>query len=706
MTKIIFFTSDKKNTVEVDSSMFKNYELETIDTKDIKLSEMYKVFIDKKSSFHKIYCMSDDIEFLLALFRLYHFTLDYFIYYPTTNKNIYKYKESLKIFGEKPIGNEEDIIKPLYVFGQTPPDVKIDSKIDQKSIQNLSEIETVTQEHLPNQKVFVYKNNLLITEFFNFNFKTVALDNSKLKNISLKKGFFQNLDYEAAELIRTIIRKFDNSQNISEVFLQDIVKKIHEFQNITQRKFIIYLKFLVNVKYCGTIKNYLNSFLLNLDSCTSEMFTSIVKETREDSTLKPVEKYFFYWQLIRLDFIKPKEKKPDYSQLWLLYRDIYTNYKSSLPSLEFISKEKRNKNLIVIFTAQFLSEHHAPTKVVLDRAYHLIRDLNKEVVIINTTEVLTKKGKKPFYNTIVANKIEQYSHINKIQYKDIAIPFYQSATDMPNEVEMINILSIVQNHKPYLILSFGSGNLLADLCSNIVTSACFPLTSDIPISESQIKIQRSKLAIEEKQILQELKIDPESIIIFHLKLKNIVSKAQYSKKDFELPEDKFLICVIGNRLTEEITEEFISMLNDIIEYNTHIVFIGNFNNYNKMTNNFPNLKNNSTLLGFQEHLYDVMKLFDFSANPGRTGGGSVIYFLMHSIPITTLNYGDVHTASKGLFSVNSYDEMKGAIIKNITDKKYYHSQTILAKKVYKELGTVDSEMKELLNKIYLNKNFQ
>ena len=61
------------------------------------------------------------------------------------------------------------------------------------------------------------------------------------------------------------------------------------------------------------------------------------------------------------------------------------------------------------------------------------------------------------------------------------------------KIEILNILSIVQEYKPYFILNIGSGNLTADLCSNLVTTVSFPTTSDLAISESQIHIHRSEL---------------------------------------------------------------------------------------------------------------------------------------------------------------------------------------------------------------------
>jgi len=276
---------------------------------------------------------------------------------------------------------------------------------------------------------------------------------------------------------------------------------------------------------------------------------------------------------------------------------------------------------------------------------------------------------------------------------------------MPDENEMSNILNIVNEYKPYFIFSFGAGNVTCDLASNLVTTVSFPLTSNLAISESQIHIMRSNLTKKNLQFIEKVNVDLDSIIISQPQ-GEAKSKVSFKKEDFNLPSDKFLLSVIGNRLTEEITKEFISLLLETITCNTHIVFIGSFDNYSDYCEEFKNLNSNSTLLSFQENLFDVVKLFDLFVNPSRIGGGTGgFYTVMNGLPLITLDYGDVHTSTDGLFSVKTYSEMKEVIIKYATDNEFYKAQCKKSDELSMSRLSIKSEVSQILKDIESNKFF-
>ena len=700
MKTILFFSCEKNPQFKNNFSLLEDLKLKFFCIKDIEITSLLKIFIDEKKTSNYVYFASDDINYLTIIFRLYNQIFENFIFIPN-NINL-SINHEFDIFIKTNISDNEKITKPIYYFDKKPTTT---INIDFKQIKNLNEIKTNEIKTEKIQKVFHFENKFFITEFINFDYKIIKLDDSSDdKNITLN-SIFSNLDNHLFKHAKYILESIDNPNNNLTLSLSKIRNILNRLNELEQKKFIIHFKFLIDSTTNDVIKNYLNSFLVNLNFFSSDMFNSLINNITNNRSLTDNEKYFLLWQYLRLDFIKPLENKINQEYLWSLYKNIYNNYKNLFSNFEFISKKERNENLIFIFTGQFLGELHAPTKLLLERAYHLKKNFNKEILIINTSELLTKKAEIPFFESAFSNKIDSYSNINQISYRDIEIPFYQSNTDMPDENEILNILSIVQEYKPYFILNISSGNLTADLCSNLVTTVSFPTTSDLAISEAQIHINRAELTNRDFDLLKKINIDPTSIVISHPR-GEIISEVSYTRKDFGLPEDKFLLSVVGNRLTQEITEEFISMLNDTLEYNTYVVFIGTFDNYEKYCKKFPNLRTNSTLLEYQEHLYDVMKLFDLSVNPGRVGGGSGLYFLMHSKPIVTLNYGDIHNGSKGLFSVNNYKEMKERITKNVLDEIYYMTQCELAKKIFKDLLDINEEVDEFLNNIKINPYFK
>lgn len=684
MQNILFFTSNtNQNYINIDSKVFEP-------------SKENLINLSKENNNDFLFA-SDDINFLQIAFRLYNQTFDNFVYI-SNEENSSKSFGELDIFLTAPINENENITKPIYVFGELP---KTNLDITFKHITSFEEIkkEVICEKEI--QKVFHFENRFLITEIIDFNYKIITLDNSSPKgNIGLNSFFF-NLENHLIENMEYIFRIFDDLSKDITPIINQIKTVLEKLSQNEQEKFIIHFKFLVNNLSDENIKNYLFSFLANLRFFTPKMFDSLIEEVINNDKLNLQNKNFLFWQYSRINFVMSLEKQASQEVFWKFYRDIYSNYKKLFESIEFIPKEKRNENLIFIFINQFLTELHAPTRLLLERAYHLTKDFNKEILIINTADILPKVGAMNFYNTTIGNKIAQYSNINQIPYKDINIPFYQSAVDMPNENEMLNILSIVNEYKPYFILNIGSANLTADLASNLVTSVSFPTTSNLAISECQIRINRSEIKEKEDlSLLDKLNINSDSIIVSH-PYGEVISKITYTKKDFNLPEDKFLLSVVGNRLGDEVTDEFLSMLLETIKYNTHIVFIGSFATYDKYCSKYPKLEENSTLLGFQEHLYDVMKLFDLFVNPARIGGGTGgLYSIANSVPLVTLDYGDVHFTSEGFFSVTSYKEMGKRIINNITNKDYYNEQSLLAEKVLKNQVGIKDEVEKLLHNIY------
>jgi hypothetical protein len=700
MKTILFFTSEENFIFKNYFENSKNFSLKIFKIKDEEITNLFKIFIEENTELNDIYFASNNLEYLVIAFRLYNQTFDSFIYLSNEKNSKFEYKfHQLSEISIKP---EENITTSLYILGEKP---RIRIGINFEQIKNINEIK-IRKKNKKIQKVFYFENKFLITEFINFDYKIIYLDKSVSKKDLELNQFFSNLDNHLIKHSEYLLSLFKGlTKNIFSVLNKMKVILDNLSQN-EQEKFLIHFKFLINNLKNENVKSYLSSFLVSLKFFNSEMFNSLIEEIKNNNLLTTQNKYFLFWQYTRLDFIKPREKKANQEFFWALYKNIYLSYKNLFQDIEFIPKEQRNKNLILIFTNQFLSELHAPTKLILHRAYHLIKDFNKEILIINTSDLLTKNGVLNFYNCIVGNKLEQYSAINQIPFKDISIPFYQSAIDMPNENEMLNIISIIKEYKPYFILSIGSANLTADLCSNLVTNISFPATSDLAISEAQIHINRTELNKKELRLIKDLNITPESVIVSHPKVEALNSKISYSRNDFKLPNDKFLLSIVGNRLTDEITDEFLIMLLDTLQYNTYLVFIGSFETYEKYCQKYQKLKNNSTLLPFQEHLYDTMKLFDLFVNPGRVGGAhGAWYTIMHEIPVVTLNYGDIHTMTKGVFSCDSINNMKIEIIKHATLPKYYADKSILTKNIIVENTSIKSELFDILTMVNNNNNF-
>lgn len=82
-----------------------------------------------------------------------------------------------------------------------------------------------------------------------------------------------------------------------------------------------------------------------------------------------------------------------------------------------------------------------------------------------------------------------------------------------------------------------------------------------------------------------------------------------------ISEEVFLIVVVGARLYDEVTDEFLEMLEGIGREDIFVGFIGEFRNYEKCIEKFPILKNQSANLGFCDDILSRLELCDLYVNP-------------------------------------------------------------------------------------------
>lgn len=406
------------------------------------------------------------------------------------------------------------------------------------------------------------------------------------------------------------------------------------------------------------------------------------------SSISHYTKLFYYWQLQRFKFLNPEFTTDNEFPVLLenLYSDIYCSFKNELNLTEnHISANERNINLIFIITSQFLSLEHAPTKTTLDRAYTLCKYWGKQVLIINTADLVTFVNCVPFYNLFGANIFNKYSEISELNYNECSFQFYQPKEPMPNKDSMMEIINCVLRYKPYFILNIGGNNITSDLCSLFVpTVSQATVFSDIPQTLGTFAITANPKLQTKDNILS-------TTFTFSYKPQTHT----YTRSDFSLPDNKFIIIMVGGRLTEEVSYEFLRELSEIFKYNIHITFVGNFSTYESIIEKDSVLRENTSFIGFQDDILAIVELVDLYVNPPRTGGGSSIAeALSKGKPAVTLDFGDCSFSAGKDFCVKNIDEMKNSIIKYATDSEFYN---IMSKKALERNEILTNTKKALEN---------
>lgn len=407
-------------------------------------------------------------------------------------------------------------------------------------------------------------------------------------------------------------------------------------------------------------------------------YTSLyLHELLEGNGITPENMYFVYHQFKRMSLKKLAIIDSEGSKLCdELYEKSYNRFSEELKKYFVkIPLEERNKDLVLISTIQFLDETHAPTRTVIERAKAL-KHLGKTVVIINTAEQYTMKGYLPMYSTGFGRVLEKYNNVNELKIGNDRFPFIQMPEHSPIKYRMEVMAKLLQKYKPYYILSIGTGSMLADLCGNIVPCASMALAfSTFPKTMNKMKILGRNLYKGEEKLYIEDDII-ESRFTFELK----PQKGIFSRESKGLPEDRFILVVIGIRLEFEITDGFMEMLEKVCSKGCYVVFAGIMDNYNNLMESYPAVSANSLFIGYCDDILALMDICDLYVNPDRLGGGfSIIEAFVKGKPGVYLKSGDVYTAGGESFAVDNFNEMAEQILKYKEDKDYYNSMSGLAR---------------------------
>ena len=515
------------------------------------------------------------------------------------------------------------------------------------------------------------------------------------------------------ELIQKMVTKVYNEEALKEL---DKLLLSGEFVETEEEL----LQFVEGIKLClkdtpimaAHYQIYLRSVLIALETDQEEVKKNMAKCVRitfETSEFSKETKYYLLRQFGRMAFVRGEvwsAEAADFQKK--LYEQIYQMYKEELAEvLVPIPKEERNPEMVVVFTTQFLGIRHAPTHSALERCYSLGKLLGKQVLLINTKEVMTALGEIPFLGNTKANLIEEYSYMNTVEYKDYTIEFFQPEVPMPDVNVIRVILEMIREVKPWFVLGLGGQSIVADLCSNLVPEAALSFVfSNLPATVGQMSVLGRQLADGELEHLVKAGYQKEQIIESTFTFELHPQKKKLTKADLGIPEDKFILVTVGTRLDAEISDEFIRRILETVSWGTHYVIVGYMDHYDQLCARHQGLREHSTFLGYQDDVLAVLENCDLYVNPQRAGGGfSIVESFYQGVPGVTVACGDVATAAGKDFWVKDYDELFIMVKQYMEDGKFYQEQVKKAKERVNVLLDGKSAMEDMVAKIENNPLF-
>lgn len=659
----------------------------------------------------RFFLLSNIKDFFQYMYTLYHETFEQFIFY---NEQVVEYPVSLESFYPSllldNIINHSQLHKAVYTNLSNQNLNWLPSHLCVNQIEHETLISQQAEQQF--QRLFYTQGSYYLFEAVDR--ETIIVNASgdlpdALPSIGNNLATF--VDTSKLQLVLQLCDQIEVDQTYFWHHHNEIQTYFNNFKEVIQqsRKFTknLYIKSLELIsEKAGYISHiFLQSFLLHTTS-NRKYLEELLDITARTPQLQANEKYFLLFQYIRFAFVNMDKNLSANTGLLLRqqYHTVLEEYKQQInkqfsSGVHRIPKHERNKQLIFMFTSQFLNLNHGPTKTALDRCYQLIKHMGKQVVLINTGELLTFEGALPFYGIALGNVIQELTHQDKVGYKDIEVPFYQPGTRMPNEHELVQLMEIVAKYKPYMIIGISGTSVATDLCGQLVPVVTIStVNSGLQISDAIFDVIGRKVTAHDLEQLQlsgkTAKNIIESVFTFDFK----PQQNSYTRQQLGLPENQFLMALIGGRLDQEVSEELLETL--LKTSNTHLVFIGPYDPERSVLLSKPENQQRYTLLDFQEDVLAILEQIDLYINPLRAGGAtSAVESLYKGVPVITHKSGDVYVAVGDIFAIDSFEEMKNTIDRYVQDKKFYDQQSTEASNLSYRMMDTRSELEGIIRQV-------
>lgn len=404
-----------------------------------------------------------------------------------------------------------------------------------------------------------------------------------------------------------------------------------------------------------------------LHSKKSEDFERLIQIINLGESIEVDELHYLYWQLSRTLFVYSSfNTLANKALLKEIYSKLYHFFDEQLDKENrWLAVEQRDPDTFILLINQFISLQHAPTKIALDHCKNIIEKLGKKVILINTAEMPRTKH-FPYYDYTLFNYIKEYNGQKSVDYEGVKIPFYQVEDEFPSVVEMNGIIEMVMEIKPTCIFSVGDSNITADLCSNFVPVVTLPTVTDFPVTEGTFSVMLRKWNESDLGRISEYKHGIDSIINVDVHYVKAESTKTMNREDYGFLENDTIIAIVGNRLDQEIDNDFIGSLDLLLERHStlKVIFVGEFSGFYRYAQMHKNLFEQARHLGYQQDLMAVYSLCDIYLNPKRLGGGtSAAYALQAGIPVLTAPFGDVFQVAGELNVINNFEDIEEFILK-------------------------------------------
>ena len=363
--------------------------------------------------------------------------------------------------------------------------------------------------------------------------------------------------------------------------------------------------------------------------------------------------------------------------------------------LAYIPFAERKKGTVLIAARSILAEVHAPTMIVCN-IYNYLQKLGYNVIVlIGYMGGVQKDKKNDVYYHAVDNSLVETTQKLQTDHFGLCINVCNIAfTSQFFNQELEMAVDYVRGVNPEFIIDIGGMNIIADVCSRFTTVCSFPCVGTPVHSAAPVIVRRFHCEGEAEKIYDSYLTQDQKV--YELMIANeLTAVSKISRQNVALrnkkEKDKFILLIVGNRLDREVTDEFLNMLNQILEGEPD-VYVEVIGECDKLKNKIKTSDKSDRyiFIGYADNLQEAMADGDLFVNPPRTGGGTgASLALKNHTPIVTLGNCDVAIRGEG-FVCGELAQYPEIIKKYIHDAGFMRQQQEYCEHQDKLLNNVDS----------------
>lgn len=423
------------------------------------------------------------------------------------------------------------------------------------------------------------------------------------------------------------------------------------------------------------------------------------------------QKYFLFQQINSIIFQYPVCNTEDIVRMaWGLLEDILRACKGQLNiPLKKIAASELNKGISIVLVEQYLTAEHGPTKTALDRCYVLKKRFGQDVMLVNTAELLSPANCIYFENASIGNYIPELSTQDHVSWQGETFRFYQCAQTMPDEDGILELISFVQAIKPASIVLVGGTSLIAGLLNEFVPVITVgTIQSGLAMTLADYQVIDQNMLEKSYALLERMGKSGEHIIPGKFTFSLKPQTHTITRASIGIEDDAFALAVVGGRLKEEITDEFLCMLEQCVEKTPQnkklqVGIVGGCADFAEKMSRHPALTGHVVNVGFAKDILSVVEQFDLYVNPIRRGGGtSVVEAMSKGLPVVTVDYGDVAGIVGEDFCCKDYEAMQREILAYMTDTDKYNAMSVRATELAGEYLDSGKEFARIMQIYYRN----